>query len=87
MPRKIENATELAAYLVGMTEAQEQYEVEDALIEKYEIDMDHFEALANDLLRMTPTLPSPLDGSRQLHAFGHPDNGAWHALMRTLADG
>ena len=91
MARKIEDAFQLAAHLVEadlVEEGQADYfEVGDKLHIKYNISMEEFEALANDLLRHTPVMATPRSG-KSIHTFGHHvDCGKeWVTLLRTEAE-
>ena len=90
MAQRIEDAMELAVHILALDEDPGDEALLDALEERYGvgIDMDMFERIANDLLRLTPTLASPLRAGVQMHAFGHDtgDGATWIALMRCQAE-
>ncbi len=66
---------EMAAYLLGV-DAEDQFAIEEALAERWDIS---FEAVAAALLPLTPPVPSPLSGQPQ-HVFWRPDGDHYSAL-------
>ena len=81
-----EDARELAAHLTGKDE-EDMEAIEEGLREKWGVDFDNFQEIANALLPLTMPFPSPFGG--HLHGFVIPDAskaGIWHGLMRTRAN-
>ena len=83
-PRRPSMLNSLAAHLVEMdAEQNDEERIEEALIEKYGINMERFEELTNDLLMLTKPFQHPFSGET-LHAFGRfdPDRpGDWLAFI------
>ena len=87
MPRRIEEAWELAAHILKLP-PENQEEIILAIEDKWQIGYDTFEEIANELLDLTMPFKDPL-GKGYLNAFVHPDEdtpGVWLALMRTWAN-
>ena len=71
---------ELAAWLMGV-DAEDQFAIEQALAERWDISFEVFEAVVEALLPLAPPVPSPLTGEPQ-HVFWRPDGDAYVALAR-----
>ena len=87
MPRRIEEAWELAAHILEL-DPENQEEITLAIEDRWQIGYDTFEEIANELLDLTMPFRDPL-GKRYLNAFVRPDPntpGIWLALMRAWAD-
>ena len=77
-------AIDVAACILGIDEDSESIdeEIEAELDKRWGIDLDTFRDIAECLLKMTPTLQSPLSGN-QYHVFGRRDGKGFVALMKT----
>ena len=79
---RIEDATDLAGFLLGDESlCDDEGALSEALENEFSVDMETFEILANALLRLTPTLVSPLT-DEPMHSFGRSYGTTWVALMR-----
>lgn len=72
--------TELAAHLIDV-DPEDQFAIEKALAERWDVSFEAFEAIAAALLPMTPPVPGPLSGRPQ-HVFWKPDGDHYTALAR-----
>ena len=68
------DAVDLAAYACGFEEDKVENafdhpeELDDALFEKFGVDLDQFTAIAEELLKLTPIIKTVIDGD-MIHAF------------------
>ena len=86
MPRRIEDARELAGFLVD-ADPENDDAIDDALQERWNIGLEQFEELVNELVMLTYPIKSPFGD--YFHAFGTfnaENQGVWNALLRTEAD-
>ena len=87
MPRRIEEAWELAAHILKL-DPENHEEIALAIEDKWQVGYDTFEEIANELLDLTMPFRPPL-GKGYLKAFVRPDlnaPGVWLALMRARAN-
>ena len=85
------DAQELACQIMGLDydtivdEGREQ-EIDDKLYEKFEVDMEQFIGIADELLKLTPPIKSDLTGTLY-NAFGVPEGQAWRAIAKRAISG
>ena len=81
----IDDYIELAAKLLGLPDETEEDEakIEQALLNKYDVDLATFGNLVEALLPFTYPIKAPLSGEL-MHTFGFADNGGgvWIALAK-----
>ena len=87
MPTKIEEAQELAAWICGLPPEDDAGSLDDSLTDRWGIDFDTFEEIANELLGFVMPVPSGLIEGETVRAFAvpHPGKpGVWQGLMRAV---
>lgn len=72
---------ELVCHLCGLNDGADYAEVHEALYEKYEVDMDAFEKIIQDLLPLIDVGISPLTNTR-FKGFSKIENGHGFWLAR-----
>ena len=87
---KHEDAMDLAIAVLGVEDIPygDMDRLEYELEKRFGVgDLDLFTDIANELLRYTYPIESPLSGE-MMHTFGFEDSrGVWNALMRTRVGG
>lgn len=84
------DAEELACQILGLdydtiVDEGREDEIDEGLNDKFEISMEQFLDIADELLKLTPLVKSELTGSAY-HAFGVSEGGSWRAIAKELAD-
>ena len=80
------DAEELACQILGLdydkiVDEGREDEIEEQLYEKYEISMENFLCIADDLIKLTPLVKSEMTGTLY-HAFGVAEGNAWRAIAK-----